>query len=1152
MASLTLPLRVLLAAAFGGVALFAALASSIIAAEDTGRQLEGRILQGLAAQARQAAERLDQEMLARWRDLRVAAELPAMRRADAPPELRRAILSQLHDSHGDYALLAFIGPDGRVVADSRRLLEGTDASARPFVREALRQPVTEEAPDAAPLAARLGQAEERLRLLNIAFPVRDAEGRPVGAVTAHLGWRWAEGVVGARREGEPEALILSRAGEVLLGPPGLLGRSLALPPPEGGRMDFPDGAGFLAAAAPTRGPRDYPGLGWTVLTRERAGAALAPVLAARREILLHGLAAAAAAAAFGWLAATWLTAPLRRLALAATRLQQDRAAPPLPRETGYAEAATLAAAFDAMLEDCRRSEAALRESEERLRLAQEAGQIGTYEWDIPRGVTRHTRGYAALHGLPEEGGGKGETWTDARASWAGRLLEEDRERLAQEVAAALAAPGSYAFEYRLRLPDGTLRWLADQGEVFADAEGRPVRALGMVRDVTARREAERALRESEARLRAMLEANPIGVLRADAEGRILDANEALLRLIGRDRTSLAEGGLRWDCLIPPERHAAAAAAIAEAGHEGRCRPHETECLRADGARVPVLAGWALLGGGERVAFILDLTERKRAEEALLRAKEELERRVEERTAALARSEAELRRIYDRTPAAFHSVDAEGRLVRVSDEWLSFLGYAEGEVLGRRPGEFMTPESRAQWEAGFARLREPPNDAVREREYRLVRRDGRTVDMLLRARPEHDAEGRFLRSYTVLVDVTARNEAEARLRQAQKLEALGRIAGGVAHDFNNLLQVVTGALRLLQTRADDPVRVRRYAQAALEAAERGASVTRRMQAFARQEALAPEPIALDAALAELRGLLGAPLGPGIALEIAVAPDLPPALADRAKLDLALCNLALNARDAMPRGGRLRIEAAAEEVTGQGQGQPDLPPGRYLRLSVRDTGTGMDEATLARATEPFFTTKEVGQGTGLGLSMAHGFAVQSGGALVIESRPGEGTTVTLWLPAASAPAAAVPSPRAGNGTLRPRHGLSVLLVEDEAAVRQVLAASLREAGLRGAEAENAAQALERLERGGPYDAVVTDHAMPGMRGAALAACLRQRGGRTAPPVLILTGDDGAPLAELPGGVPDGVSVLRKPVDPADLLVWLATVVGSSAPPLPARQA
>ncbi|MDO9709001.1 PAS domain-containing protein [Paracraurococcus lichenis] len=1113
------PLRVILAAAFGGIALLAALATSLLAGDAAARRVEANQLAMLDSLASRFAERLDRDMAARWRDVRVTSRLPLMRDPATPPEIRRDILRQMHETFADYALLAFVGPDGRVVADSLQLLEGQDASGRPFVRAGMQGPVVEDVHDALMLAGKLGNGGQ-LRLLDLAAPVRAADGSLVGVVAAHLNWRWAAELVGTPRAGEPEILILSRTGEVLLGPPGLLGRPLPAGIAGRGEAEFPGEGRFLLSRQPTQGFQDYPGMGWEVLARRPLDLAMAPAQALRRDILLYGLGASACAALLGWLAAAWLVRPLHRLAEAAARQQREGGRDPLPPGTGYAEAVLLARAFDGLLSDCRRGEAALAESEQRLRLAQRAGQIGAYEWDIPADTGRATREYAVLHGLPAPE--TDTTWGGRYGHWLARLHPEDRPRLRERIRRILAEAGPYALEYRILLPDGRTRWLHDRGEVFADAAGRPVRALGAVRDVTARRAAEDALREGEARLRlaqeaggigswdldlatgkqvwserqytlfgldpalpppdmatwfalvhpadrpalsaardaalagadrplaaefrirrasdgaerwlaatgrvmrdeagrpvrmlgvnrdvtearareaelrAMLEANPLGVLRGDVHGRILDANDALLRLAGRSRAELEAGTLRWDSMTPPEWLPMDAAGIAEAREKGACTPYEKEYWRPDGSRVPILVGFALVGPAreETIAFILDLTDRKRAEVTLLADKAALERAVAERTAELAAREHELRRIYDRTPAAFHSVDATGKLIRVSEQWLAFLGYRREEVLGRRTGEFMLPESAARWEAALAELRET-GDEVREVEYRMRRADGEVLDVLVRARAEHDAEGRFLHSFSVLLDLTERNRAEARLREAQKLEGLGRIAGGVAHDFNNLLQVLTGALQMLRSHAGDRTRVERYAGIALEAAERGAGLTRRMLAFARQDQLQAGPVPLPEVMQGLATLLHGALGAGIRLEIDAPESLPPVQADRAQLDLVLFSLALNARDAMPQGGRLRIEAAMEAV-----GEDDrqgLAPGPYLRIRVADTGQGMDAPTLARATEPFFTTKEVGRGSGLGLAMAHGFARQSGGDLLIESAPGRGTVVTLRLPRAEA--------------------------------------------------------------------------------------------------------------------------------------------------------
>ncbi|MFT8245820.1 ATP-binding protein [Roseomonas sp. BN140053] len=389
------------------------------------------------------------------------------------------------------------------------------------------------------------------------------------------------------------------------------------------------------------------------------------------------------------------------------------------------------------------------------------------------------------------------------------------------------------------------------------------------------------------------------------------------------------------------------------------------------------------------------------------------------------------------------------------------------------------------------------------------------------------------------------EAEQRLRRAQQLEALGQLAGGVAHDFNNVLQVVAGGARLIRRRAGDPDTVIRMATMVAEAADRGTAVTSRLLAFAHRGELQNEALDPAALLDGISEVLRHTLGPGIRVVVAAAPDLPPVLADRAQLETVLVNLATNARDAMPEGGTLtlaaRAEAAAPDRGDAAPGSPapgdaapddaapdDAAPGT-LAISVSDTGTGMDAATLARAAEPFFTTKPKGKGTGLGLAMARGFAEQSGGSLAVHSAPGRGTEVVLRLPRAAAAPLARP---AGQAALPARlAGGRVLLVDDEAEVRSVLAESLREAGLAVTEAASAAEALAAPEMD-TTELLLTDLAMPGMSGLDLLRAARRR--RPGLPVLLVTGflGDAPPedLAEAEAGGP--FVLLRKPVDPGSL--------------------
>jgi signal transduction histidine kinase len=343
----------------------------------------------------------------------------------------------------------------------------------------------------------------------------------------------------------------------------------------------------------------------------------------------------------------------------------------------------------------------------------------------------------------------------------------------------------------------------------------------------------------------------------------------------------------------------------------------------------------------------------------------------------------------------------------------------------------------------------------------------------------------------------REAALAQVHEMQKLESLGQLTGGVAHDFNNLLMAILGNLELVRKRVDDE-RAVRLVDGAIQGAERGATLTKRMLAFARRQELKPEAVDIAKLVDSMIEMLRRSVGPTIEITTEFEPGLAPTRVDPNQLELALLNLSVNARDAMPNGGHLNITARADRVAA-GQ-MPGLMPGDYVFIGITDTGCGMDEATLRRAAEPFFTTKDRGRGTGLGLSMVDGLVGQSGGAMRIGSRPGFGTTVELWLPASPAGEAdrehpAAPSIAGETRTLR------VLVVDDDPIVRASTVAMIEDLGHRALEAASAADALEVLRAAPQVDAVITDYAMPGVTGTALAAKLGQI--RPGLPVIIATG-------------------------------------------------
>ncbi|AXV16328.1 hybrid sensor histidine kinase/response regulator [Neorhizobium sp. SOG26] len=616
----------------------------------------------------------------------------------------------------------------------------------------------------------------------------------------------------------------------------------------------------------------------------------------------------------------------------------------------------------------------------------------------------------------------------------------------------------------------------------------------------------------------------------DANGRVVSWNPGAQRFKGYEAHEIL--GEHFSRFYTDEDREAGVpeTALRTATTEGRFEA-EAWRVRKDGMRfwahVIIDPIWGR--NGDLIGFAKvtrDLSERKHAEAELKRSEQQFQLLVQ-----------------GVTDYAIYMLDPDGYVSSWNAGAERIKGYYASEIIGKHFSEFYTPEDRERDEPAKS-LEMARREGRYEREGQRVRKDGTRFWAHVIVDAIHSEHGELLGFAKITRDITERVAAQQALAkareelfQAQKMEAIGQLTGGIAHDFNNLLMAVMGSLEILKKRLPKDPSLMSLLDNALQGAERGAALTQRMLAFSRRQDLNMQAIELTALIKGMMDLVNPSVNGAAEITLSLPEHLPPVISDPVQLETAVLNLVVNARDAMPNGGTITIRAEeydADPVADK------LAAGRYVRLSVSDTGEGMDAETLERATTPFFTTKGVGKGTGLGLSMVQGLTEQSGGKLTIDSRKGKGTTVSLHLRVAEGAELyhpiEVPQPIAM--TEHPKKNATVLAVDDDALVLMNTTLMLEDLGHTVVEAYNGVEALNELRNGGrKFDLVITDHSMPKMTGSELASAIHEEWPDL--PVVIATG-----YAELPAGGDNRLPRLPKPFSQSQLQDVVASVLNSAA--------
>ena len=735
----------------------------------------------------------------------------------------------------------------------------------------------------------------------------------------------------------------------------------------------------------------------------------------------------------------------------------------------------------------------IRQGEQQLQVALAAGNLGSWSLDVAtRELTASVQckahyGYQANQPF---------TYQALLAS----IHRRDLPLVQRALDETLAGRCDYDVEYRCIWPGGSVHWVLVRGQLDQVSDSGGQRMVGVTLDITKPKQAEAALLRSEDRFRAAVDAVSGVLWTNDAEGRMFGEQPGWAAMTGQ---SFAEyQGFGWAASVHPDDQQPTIDAWNEAVAARRTFKFEHRVKQASGGwrnyAIRAIPNFEADGSlREWVGVHTDITEQRAAENALRGLAATLEQRVDTATAELRASEARVRALFETSFQYLVQLRPDGAVIDANEAALTGMEAQLGDVVGLplwdSPWFARSPEVAGQLKAALASVVQGTD--FRETFDVEMPTELRSFDFSLR--PIYAKSGELAALVAEALDVTERKRAQEELIQTQKMETVGQLTGGVAHDFNNLLTPIVASLDMLHRRVEGDERAQKWAAAGLQSADRAKTLVNRLLAFARRQPLETKPVDVAVLVQNIRDLIERTIGPNIRFRFEARTPLTGAMVDANQLELALLNLCVNARDAMPDGGALTVFVDRRGAKFAGI---ELADQDYVVLGVQDTGSGMDAETIGRAIEPFYTTKQLGKGTGLGLSMVHGLAGQLGGGLTIASTVGHGTEICMWLPARALDSPAEPA-SIGNELTKSAGAADILLVEDEDLVRFAAAAILREAGYRVTEAASGEQALGLIDQGYAPDLLVSDQLMPGITGIQLAEQVSAR--LPATKVLIVTG-------------------------------------------------